>query len=82
MFRLIGILVSFLAVAILFSEEPAHAQPGQTDKGLFKAIQKVPSQAQEKLLMAAQKGQHKGQFGGQKGGKGAKAGKGAGKGKS
>ena len=79
----IGCFALFLALCLIFSEAHAVAQgkPAQADKGISKAFQLVPAQAQEKLLMAAQKGQHKGQSS-QKGGKGQAQQKGKGKGKS
>ena len=67
----IGGAVVMLGLCFAFPENSATAKgkPSQGDKGLDKAFQVVPAQAQDKLMMAAQKGQHKGQTQ-QKGGQG------------
>lgn len=72
----IGCFVLLLVLGLVFSEGPANAQgkPQKADKGLNRALQMVPAQAQSKLLQAQQKG--KGQ---QKGSTQKKGGKGKGK---
>ena len=52
-----------LGFCMTLSEGPATAQgkPAQPDKGINKAFQVVPAQAQSKLLIASQKGKHNGQ---------------------
>jgi len=61
--RMLGVSVMFLACLFAFVDGSASAQgkPSQADKGINKALQVVPPQAQAKVLAAAQKGQHKGQ---------------------
>jgi hypothetical protein len=59
----IGSFALLLTIGLAFGENPASAQ-GKAQpkvKGLEKALQMVPAQAQEKLLQAAQKGHRKGQ---------------------
>jgi hypothetical protein len=59
----IGTFALILVICLAFSDGPASAQgKGQSAvKGLEQAIQKVPPQAQQKLIQAIQKGKYKGQ---------------------
>lgn len=79
---IVGGSILFFGLCFLVPESSVSAKGKSADKGLYQAIQKAAPQAQDKILIASQKGNYKGQsmqkgsgqqkggLGMQKGGKG------------